>query len=144
MRVIVTGATSFIGRAVTEALLKEGCQVLAVVRPDSPGREVLAKLPGVTILPSSLKDIGELALPEGAPSPTHWLHMGWEGGRKCQPPEPGASGKKLSAMLWRPLRLPPSGLRTLSFYRLPGRVWDFCGAHEGGYGVPSRIRIWKE
>ena len=38
MRVIVTGATSFIGKAVTKELLAGGHHVFAVVRPDSPGR----------------------------------------------------------------------------------------------------------
>ena len=37
MRVIVTGATSFIGKAVTKELLAGGHHVFAVVRPDSPG-----------------------------------------------------------------------------------------------------------
>ena len=38
MRVIVTGATSFIGKAVTKELLAGGHHVFAVVRPDTPGR----------------------------------------------------------------------------------------------------------
>ena len=38
MRVIVTGATSFIGKAVTKELLDGGHHVFAVVRPDFPGR----------------------------------------------------------------------------------------------------------
>ena len=37
MTVIVTGATSFIGRAVVKALLEEGCRVVAVSRPASAG-----------------------------------------------------------------------------------------------------------
>ena len=37
MAVIVTGATSFIGRAVVEELLKQGQKVYAVARPGSAG-----------------------------------------------------------------------------------------------------------
>ena len=95
MRVIVTGATSFIGRAATEELLKEGCQVLAAVRPDSPGREALAKLSGVIILPCSLKDIGELTLPEGIDPPTHWLHLGWEGAGSANRQNPELQAKNI-------------------------------------------------
>mgnify|MGYP002225982921 CR=1 FL=1 len=39
MTVIVTGATSFIGRAVVKALLEEGCRVVAVSRLHQPGQE---------------------------------------------------------------------------------------------------------
>ena len=35
MRIVVTGATSFIGRAVVEELLDKRHQVFAAVRPDS-------------------------------------------------------------------------------------------------------------
>ena len=38
MRIVVTGATSFIGRAVVEELLDKRHQVFAAVRPDSAGR----------------------------------------------------------------------------------------------------------
>ena len=44
MRVILTGATSFIGKAVMKELQAERCQVFAVVRPDSPGLEHLGRL----------------------------------------------------------------------------------------------------
>ena len=44
MTVIVTGATSFIGRAVVKALLEEGCRVVAVSRPASAGAVKLQEL----------------------------------------------------------------------------------------------------
>ena len=44
MTVIVTGATSFIGRAVVKALLEEGCRVVAVSRPASAGAGKLQEL----------------------------------------------------------------------------------------------------
>ena len=47
MRVIVTGATSFIGQAAVKELLRRGCQGTAVVRPDSPGLKAISRKPGV-------------------------------------------------------------------------------------------------
>lgn len=44
MRIVVTGATSFIGLAVTKELLRQGHDVFAVVRPGSPGRKRLEAL----------------------------------------------------------------------------------------------------
>ena len=41
MRIVVTGATSFIGLAVVKELLGQGHEVFAVVRPESPGRKKL-------------------------------------------------------------------------------------------------------
>ena len=49
MRVIVTGATSFIGQAAVKELLRRGCQVTAVVRPDSPGLKAISRKPGVEV-----------------------------------------------------------------------------------------------
>ena len=50
MRIVVTGATSFIGLAVIEDLLHGGHEVLAVARPDSPGRKKLEGRKGIRIL----------------------------------------------------------------------------------------------
>ena len=80
MRIVVTGAASFIGLAVTGELLAMGHEVYAVVRPDSPGKGKLGKRKGLFILPCTLQDIGSLTgqvqLREGADA---WLHLGWEG-----------------------------------------------------------------
>ena len=50
MRIVVTGATSFIGLAVTKELLDKGHEVFAVVRPDSPGRRRLEGKEGCFIM----------------------------------------------------------------------------------------------
>lgn len=80
MRIVVTGATSFIGGAVIRELLAEGHQVLAVIRPDSPGRDRLPVDQGLQILRRPLSEIESLlrdpVIKEGAEA---WLHLGWEG-----------------------------------------------------------------
>ena len=58
MRVIVTGATSFIGKAVTKELLAGGHHVFAVVRPDSPGRGRLER-PGAEAGEKTGEETGE-------------------------------------------------------------------------------------
>ena len=58
MRVIVTGATSFIGKAVTKELLAGGHHVFAVVRPDSPGRGRLEQ-PGAEAGEKTEEETGE-------------------------------------------------------------------------------------
>lgn len=80
MRIVVTGAASFIGLAVTKELLGLGHEVFAVVRPGSPGRKKLEGRPGISILPYTLQNIGELV--QGRQTEVGmdaWIHLGWEG-----------------------------------------------------------------
>ena len=82
MRIVLTGATSFIGRAVLKELLAGGHQVFAVVRPGSPGREELERAAQPTaslkILPCPLSDIHTLvAHPALAGGADAWMHLGW-------------------------------------------------------------------
>ena len=57
MRIVVTGATSFIGLAVTKELLDKGHEVFAVVRPDSPGRRRLEGKEGCFIMSCTLREL---------------------------------------------------------------------------------------
>ncbi len=81
MRVIVTGATSFIGAAVVRRLLLEGCQVIAVVRPNSPNLGYLQEnIPEkcrvyLQIIGLDLQDIREMEEMDA----DVWIHGGWGG-----------------------------------------------------------------
>ena len=85
MRIVVTGATSFIGRAVVEELLEKRHQVFAAVRPDSAGRgelETMQRETGgrLTVLPVDLSACGTLDRhPALEGRADLWLHLGWEG-----------------------------------------------------------------
>lgn len=85
MRIVVTGATSFIGRAVVEELLEKRHQVFAAVRPDSAGRgelEAMQRETGgqLTVLPVDLSACGTLDRhPALEGRADLWLHLGWEG-----------------------------------------------------------------
>lgn len=58
MKYVVTGATSFIGLELTDYLLSQQHQVVAVCRPDSKG---LSKIPvGVEIVTAEMSDYGSL------------------------------------------------------------------------------------
>ena len=96
MTVIVTGATSFIGRAVVKALLEEGCRVVAVSRPASAGAgklqelfEDLKKQAGAEkkvfgSLELCFCELGEIEKLEKIYNKEElqakaWLHLGWDG-----------------------------------------------------------------
>ncbi len=84
MKVVVTGATSFIGAAVVRRLLDQGNTVCAVVRPGSANLQHLwdsvseperVRMQAVFL---DLHEIGRLAgmLEGGADT---WMHIGWDG-----------------------------------------------------------------
>jgi len=58
-RIIMTGATGFIGRNVARMLLDEGAEVYALVRPQSRQKELLPKGPGLHVIDGSLADAGK-------------------------------------------------------------------------------------
>ena len=82
MKIVVTGATSFVGLGAVRELLHRGHQVFAVLREHSTKADLLrenGKFPqGLTILE---EDLGKLSkLPERIPGGCDvFLHMGWRG-----------------------------------------------------------------
>lgn len=82
MKVIVTGATSFIGAATVRRLLEQGYQVCAVVRPHSNNRKHLKEQIPVgceerlQVEECNLHEIEKLSV---SGSWDAWIHIGWDG-----------------------------------------------------------------
>ncbi len=79
MKVVVTGATSFLGRAVADRLLKQGSRVYAVVRPGSENLRYLpSKQDGLNIIERELGELDTLdQVIDG--SCQAFYHFGWDG-----------------------------------------------------------------
>ena len=157
MAVIVTGATSFIGRAVVEELLKQGQKVYAVARPGSAGLSFLKALPlngqegrregavgSIRILECNLNEIErlkEMDITDAAAvdrvmkqvSPDAVIHCA------AYTAGSGSSGEKhrLCAFGCQNSRSP--WLQPVPFFRLSGGVRDLRFSHEGGSALPSGI-----
>ncbi len=79
MNVVITGATSFLGRALAEQLLKEHNQVFAVVRPGSVNMGSLdRKRQGLTVIERNLDELQDLDRWIGEPCQAFY-HFGWDG-----------------------------------------------------------------
>lgn len=82
MRAIVTGATGFLGTALCEELLKNGCEVAAVARPGSVRLERLQVLQSsysgqLQIVECALEELQELAQKAGRADV--FYHLAWNG-----------------------------------------------------------------
>lgn len=105
MRIVVTGATSFIGRAVVEELLEKRHQVFAAVRPDSAGRgelEAMQRETGgqLTVLPVDLSACGMLDRhPALEGRADLWLHLGWEGSGSANRTNPEIQARNIGYAL---------------------------------------------
>lgn len=105
MRIVVTGATSFIGRAVVEELLEKRHQVFAAVRPDSAGRgelEAMQRETGeqFTVLPVDLSACGTLDRhPALEGRADLWLHLGWEGSGSANRTNPEIQARNIGYAL---------------------------------------------
>ena len=75
-RVIVTGATSFIGIYLIKELLEEKYAVTAVIRPDSSRKDVLKSMfPAIQMVDVELSDLRKLVLPHKNYDMLY--HIGW-------------------------------------------------------------------
>ena len=95
MRVIVTGATSFIGSHAVQTLINQGFEVCALIRPNSAGKknleQMIIKKELLEIIECELSGLKELAgnaekLSKIGQKWSHnlgradyWLHLGWDG-----------------------------------------------------------------
>jgi nucleoside-diphosphate-sugar epimerase len=76
-RVLVSGASGFIGRWSVPALLKRGFEVHAVLSPALHKRSAVAQLAGAELHHSDLLDAAAVDRLLAAVQPTHLLHFAW-------------------------------------------------------------------
>lgn len=95
MRVIVTGASSFMGLAAVRELGMLGIQTEAVIRPSSPARGALEEMEHVRVRPCLLEEIRFLAEKTGLKEADAWLHLGWEGAGSANRQNPELQRKNI-------------------------------------------------
>lgn len=123
-KVLVTGATGFIGMACVRALANAGCSVVGTYRADTPpdGPE------GVAWVRADLTDGGDIRKVMEQHRPSHLLALAWYMG-------PG-NQQALENFLW----LQPSVDLLIAFAEAGGRRVTFCGScMEYAWSQPVRL-----
>ena len=79
MRCLVTGVSGHVGAFLTRALLARGCEVAALVRPQSDLWRIVDVLPQVTLIYGTLGDLGLARAPLMSWRPETVFHLAWAG-----------------------------------------------------------------
>ena len=95
MNILITGASSFIGRALSRQLISEGYEVYGVIRPTSKNTESLERNSRLHIIKCDASEYGKLT-EEKLPSMYACIHLAWGGTTKegRQDPEINAENEK--------------------------------------------------
>lgn len=120
---VITGATSFMGVALTRALLRSGYDCYAVVRPDSP-REALLPIghPALHVIRRDLRDVADWQAQ--VPRCDVFYHLGWGG--------VGAEGRANAAIQAENVALSEACLRAAAALR--AKRFIFAGS-QSEYGI---------
>lgn len=79
MRVLLTGATGFVGSYVLQELLSRGIEVAILLRPDSNPWRISAELNNCTIIEGGLADTHQIENSVKQFLPDALIHLAWEG-----------------------------------------------------------------
>ena len=97
MRIVITGATGFIGRNLVSLFLEKGEEVFAVVRPKSEGLRLLPTHPNLHLVYGSLETIRELS---GQISRADaFFHLAWGGVNREEIDSPAVQAANVAGSL---------------------------------------------
>ena len=81
-RVVMTGATGFIGRNTAKALLESGAEVFCLVRPGSPNRGLLPEHEKLTAVEGALDQVESAVKTIGQADA--FFHFAWGGVNRAE------------------------------------------------------------
>ena len=85
-KIIITGATSMLGTALTEVSVRENTEVFAIVRPDTKRKDRIVSSPLVHVVHGTLEKLGDI---EELPKDCDTLyHFAWAGTERTKRDEP--------------------------------------------------------
>ena len=97
MRIVITGATGFIGSYLAALFLREGAEVFALSRPDSPNLKALPVHENLHIVPWSMYRAGDCVSQIG--SADAFFHFAWGGVNRQEIDSPEVQAKNVAGSL---------------------------------------------
>ena len=97
MRIVITGATGFIGSYLATLFLREGAEVFALSRPDSPNLKALPVHENLHIVPWSMDRAGDCVSQIG--SADAFFHFAWGGVNRQEIDSPEVQAKNVAGSL---------------------------------------------
>ena len=97
MRIVITGATGFIGSYLAALFLREGAEVFALSRPDSPNLKALPVHENLHIVPWSMDRAGDCVSQIG--SADAFFHFAWGGVNRQEIDSPEVQAKNVAGSL---------------------------------------------
>ncbi len=96
-RIVITGATGFIGRYLAQTYLEKGAKVFALVRPESKNKRFLPRHENLTVVPCGLETV--LDCVEAVGQADAFFHFAWGGVNRQEIDSPQVQEKNVSESL---------------------------------------------
>ena len=132
MRCLVTGASGFLGSWLTRQLLREGHEVLAVVRPGGEHPRLKAIASHIELVYADLGTIKNISTEVKQFAADITFHLAWWGGNSSRHVnDPEQVYTNVPGTLDLSADCPRCGLPRILLFRNFSRVWDLQGARAG-------------
>ncbi|MGL5434352.1 MAG: NAD-dependent epimerase/dehydratase family protein [Lachnospiraceae bacterium] len=96
-KIVITGATGFIGSHVTRLLLEQGAKVFALVRPESRNKDILPMHPQLAVVPCAMEHVNDCV--RMIQSADAFLHFAWGGVNRDEIDSPAVQEANIASSL---------------------------------------------
>lgn len=141
MRIVITGATGFIGSNLAKLFLKKGAEVFVLVRPESTHLDVLPKDEKLHVVSCGLSNVRDCV--SYIKEADAFFHLAWGGVNRQEIDSPEVQAKNVAGSLdciraGESIKLP-----YVYGCRFQSGVWSYRWLYAGRYRMSSGEPVWK-